>query len=64
MNSSSSTWLGTNLKKLLEIFTIPEVQRIASIIFTVKREIELEESLKVEFLYLPREKKNQIGRTN
>jgi len=60
MSSSSSTWLGTNLRKLLEIFTIPEVRRIASITFTVKREFELEELLTVEFLYLPGEKKNQI----
>lgn len=60
MNSSSSTSLGTDLKKLLEIFTIPEGQRIGSITFTAKREFELEESLTVEFLYLPKEKKNQI----
>ena len=61
MNSSSSSLLDIELKTLSKILATQEVQRIASITFTVKREFELEESLTVDILYLPREKKKQIG---
>ena len=61
MSSSSSTLLDIDPKMLSKILAIAEGQRIASIIFTVKREFELEVSLRIEILYLPREKKNQIA---
>ena len=60
MSSSSSTLLDTSLKTLLRDLVILGGVRIGSITFTVKREYELEESLKVEILCLPEEKKNQI----
>ena len=61
MNSSSSTLLDIDPKTLSKILAIAEEQPIASIIFIVKREFELEVSLRIEILYLPREKKNQIA---
>jgi len=57
MNSSSSTSLDIDPKTLSKILATAEGQPIASITFSAKREYELEESYKIEILYLPREKK-------